>query len=437
MLEIRGPLIDGRYRLLHCLRRGGMSEVFLAFDEQQQEQVALKLVSNNKPDCFKRLKREVRVLRKLSHEHILPILDYGEWEGYAYLVMPYMKHGNLRDRLVEGPLTQEVAGSILSQVASALQSAHEHGILHRDIKASNILLDSAQHDAVYLADFGLAKAPGEGSDITQTGCLIGTPEYMAPELVTMPESTSSDIYALGILLYQMLTGRLPFSGTTPLAICWKHVQETPPLPSSLNPTIAPEVEAVILRAIDKDPDRRFPNPRSMAEEYRQALQRVQQSSSLVASRTLPPVQVTLYKMAQRPTMPVARTRIDKRGPQRLRALPASHRGLLGLAALVWIATSISLGFIVGHGNYQAAAVASVSVHSIGKSLQPLTPTRVDPTNQPGSQARPEPSPTPAPTHAPVEHPRKPPARSPTPPAPHPTPHKHHKHGHGDGGGGGD
>lgn len=433
MLEIREPFINGRYRLLRCLRRGGMSEVYLSFDEQKQEQVAIKLVSNNKPDCFKRLKREVRVLRKLSHEHILPILDYGEWEGYAYLVMPYIKHGNLRDQLVNGPLTPEVAGTILSQVAGALQSAHEHGILHRDIKASNILLDGIQHDAVYLADFGLAKAPGEGSDITQTGCLIGTPEYMAPELVTAPESTSSDIYALGILLYQMLTGRLPFSGTTPIAICWKHVQETPPLPSSLNPKIAPELEAVILRAIDKDPSRRFPNPRSMAEEYKQALQQVQQSSTLVASRSLPPAQVTLYKMAQRPTMPVARTRIDKRAPRRPRTF-ARHRSLLGLAALFWIATSISLGFIVGRENYQAGAVASVSVHSIGKSLQPLAPTRVEPTNQPGSQARSEPSPTPALTQAPVEHSQKPPARPPSPP------HKHHKHGHdggGDGGGGGD
>lgn len=432
MLEMHEPLVDGRYRLLRLLRHGGMSEIYLSFDEQKQEQVALKLVSNNNPDCFKRLKREVRVLLKLSHEHILPILEYGEWEGYAYLVMPYMKNGNLRDQLAKGPLTQQEAGSILSQVADALQSAHDHGILHRDIKASNILLDSVQPDAIYLADFGLAKAPGEGSDITQTGCLIGTPEYMAPELVTMPESTSSDIYALGILLYQMLTGRLPFSGTTPIAICWKHVQDTPPLPSSLNPTITPEVEAVILRAIDKDPARRFSNPRSMAEEYKQALLRVQQSSSsLVASRPLPPVQITLYKMAQRPTMPVARMRIDKRGSQRPSALHSGHKSLLGLAALLWIATSISLGFIVGRENYQAGAVASISVHSIGKSLQPLIPTRVDPTNQPGPQARPEPSPTPAPTHAPDEYPQKPPARPPAPPAPH----KHHKHGHGDGGGG--
>src|SRR5579864_579860 len=210
MLETHTSLIDGRYRLVRRLRRGGMSEVFLAFDEQAQQQVALKLVCDDDPDCFKRLKRETGVLSRLSHEHILPILDYGEWDSYAYLVLPFIKFGNLRERLAKGALTQIETGVILSQVADALQCAHEHDLLHRDIKASNILLDSAQADCVYLADFGLARSPGGGSEITQTGCIIGTPEYMAPELVTMPESVSSDIYALGILLYQMLTGRLPF-----------------------------------------------------------------------------------------------------------------------------------------------------------------------------------------------------------------------------------
>ena len=431
MLEMHEPLIAGRYRLLRRLRRGGMSEVFLSFDEHKQEHVALKLVSNDNPDCFKRLKREVRVLRRLSHEHILPVLDCGEWDRYAYLVMPYMKNGTLREQLGKGPLTQQEAGNILSQVASALQSAHEHGILHRDIKATNILLDSIQDESVYLADFGLAKVPGEGTDITQTGCLIGTPEYMAPELITVPESISSDIYALGILLYQMLTGRLPFRGTTPIATCWKHVQETPPPPSSLNPAIAPEVEAVILRAIDKDPARRFPDARSMAEEYKQALLRIQQSPSPVVSQTLPPVQVTLYRLAQRPTLPVARPRTNNREWRRPRALSTGRKSLLGFAAFVWLATSISLGFILGYQGYQAGAVASIGIHSIGKSVQQLSPARIGPTNQPTPPAQPTQPPTPAPSQALIKQPALPPVHHPTPP----TPHKHHKHGHGNGGGG--
>lgn len=428
MLEMHELLIAGRYRLQRRLRRGGMSEVFLAFDEQAQQQVALKLVSNGSPDCFKRLKREVQVLRRLSHKHILPVLDYGEWERYAYLIMPYIKHGNLRDLLAKGPLTPEEAGNILSQVADALQCAHEHGILHRDIKSSNILLDSIEDDAVYLADFGLAKSPGEGSDITQTGCLIGTPEYMAPELATTPESTSSDIYALGIMLYHMLTGQLPFSGTTPLAICWKHVQEPPPPPSSLNPTITPVMEAVILRAIDKDPARRFASAGSMAEEYKQALRLSRQSPSRI-SRLLPPAQV-IMRLEQRSTMPVAHQRIDKPGRQLARKFSSRRKSLLGLVALLWLFTSVSLGFIAGRVGIQADTAASIGVHSIARAVQPISPTRLDPPVLPTSPAQP-PSPAPMPPSKIVSNKRLPP---PPPPGRH---HKHHGHGHGNGGGGGD
>src|SRR5881275_1656813 len=144
--------------------------------------------------------------------------------------MPYIERGTLRERLAKGPLNQQEAGNILAQVASAVQFAHDHGILHRDIKPSNILLKDKQH--AYLADFGLAKGVEEVSDLTLTGCLIGTPEYMAPELADGPAITSSDIYALGIVLYQMLTGSLPFKGSTPIVIYCKHIQERP-LPPSL------------------------------------------------------------------------------------------------------------------------------------------------------------------------------------------------------------
>jgi serine/threonine protein kinase len=410
MLDIQDLIIAGRYRLLHRLRRGGMSEVFLANDEQAQQQVALKLVSNTTPDDFKRLQREVRVLRKLSHAHILPILDYGEWEGYAYLVMPYIKHGNLRDLVAQGPLTQEEAGSILSQVASALQCAHDYGILHRDIKASNILMDSVEDKAIYLADFGLAKAPGEGSDVTQTGCLIGTPEYMAPELVTMPESTSSDIYALGILLYLMLTGKLPFTAATPIATCWKHVEELPPLPSAVNPCISPEVEAVILRAIEKDPACRFPDVQSMAQAYEQALALSRRWPSRAGRMTALPARITHRKMAQRPTMS---TPLRRQG-QRSRINSASRKALLTLAMLVWIGTSLSLGFMVGHTGPQESAAASVGVSDLGQVTLVFQPKRADPP----TQQTPSAPPAPAAIHRSI------------PPAPPPPPHKHDRHHHG-------
>jgi serine/threonine protein kinase len=240
-----------------------MSDVYYAYDQQLQCDVAIKLVPLDQTESRLRLQSEIQTLSSLSHDHILPILDYGEYGMYQYLVMPYCKQGTLLKRISKEILTEEEAGTILSQIASALQFAHDHGIIHRDIKPSNILLDNDIDPYVYLTDFGLAKAMAAGSDITQTGCVIGTPDYMAPELIDTPESVSSDIYAFGILLYHMLTGRPPFRGGPPLAVLWKHVHELPIPPSHLNPTISPPVEQVSLRALHKDPQQRYPDANAL------------------------------------------------------------------------------------------------------------------------------------------------------------------------------
>src|SRR5437660_6485785 len=257
------------YTIQRRLARGGMSQVYLAFDEHTQHNVAIKVVHCSEDDYFLRFQREVKTLSALSHEHILPIIESGVHGSWHYCVMPYIERGTLRERMIKGPLTREEAGSILEQIASAVQFAHDHGILHRDIKPSNILLKDKQH--AYLADFGLAKGVEESSDLTLTGCLIGTPEYMAPELAERPATTSSDIYALGVVLYQMLTGSLPFKASTPVAIYYKHIQEQPLPPSRLNPAISPEVEQVVLRALEKNPQDRFKSVQEMAEAYAQAL----------------------------------------------------------------------------------------------------------------------------------------------------------------------
>lgn len=340
-------LISGRYRLLKRLRRGGMSEVFLAFDEQEQQQVALKIVMNSDGDCIKRLRREVHILRTLSHPHILPLLGDGVSGSYYYQVMPYMERGNLRERLAQGKLTAQEAGIILHQLTDALKCAHSHGVIHRDIKPSNILLDTADTTHIYLADFGIAKILEEGSDITQTGYLVGTPEYMAPELAEKPESASSDIYATGVLLYQMLTGRLPFTGTTPLAICWKHIKEQPAPPSSLNPDISPAIEQVILRAMHKNPSLRFADAGALSLAYANALSGIVEMPDLHAVRpvdmpVLPPPQVRLNKEKRGFTsvLPV------RRGQSRIGR--AVQRGILSIAAAMLLALPVSLGFMVAH-----------------------------------------------------------------------------------------
>src|SRR6266487_2546512 len=158
------------YIIQRRLARGGMSEVYLAHDEHTQRPVAIKVVHYSDDDYFVRFQREVKTLATLIHEHILPIIEYGKQASWHYYVMPYSEHGTLRDLVAQGPLSEAEAGSILEQIASALQFAHDHGILHRDIKPSNILLKDEHH--VYLADFGLAKEMEEVSGLTQTGCLI-------------------------------------------------------------------------------------------------------------------------------------------------------------------------------------------------------------------------------------------------------------------------
>lgn len=259
----------GHYQLLDRLGRGGMSEVYLALDELHQRKVAVKVVASTHADYIERFRREAYAVSTLQHAHILPAYDYGEQEPWHYMVIPYIERGTLHDRLLDGPLTLEEAGALLEQIANALQFAHEQGIIHRDVKPSNILLRDEHY--VYLADFGLAKSLEGGSTITQSGNLLGTPEYMAPELTEGPATTSSDLYALGILLYEMVTGQVPFSGETPIAVYWKQIRDQPLPPSQVNPNIPPAIERVILRALEKDPQYRYQTANELAQAYIEAL----------------------------------------------------------------------------------------------------------------------------------------------------------------------
>lgn len=243
--------------------------MYLAHDEVMNRDVALKVVSSMHTDYIERFHREAEAIGRLNHDHILPAYDYGEQEPWHYLVMPHIEYGTLRDRLAQGPLALEDVDELFSQIASALQFAHEQGIIHRDIKPSNILLRDDHY--VYIADFGLAKSLEGGDTVTLSGSLLGTPEYMAPELAEGPATTSSDIYALGILLYQMVTGQVPFSGETPIAVYFKQLRDEPPPPSALNPEISPSIEHVILRTLDKDPRRRYRTAEAVARAFHKAL----------------------------------------------------------------------------------------------------------------------------------------------------------------------
>jgi hypothetical protein len=241
---------------------GGMSEVYRAFDPRLEREVAIKVLSPalaGQAGFLERFRREARAAARLDHPNVLPIFDFGEERGVTYVVMPLVEGGTLRDRLVErGVCSLRESLTILSQVALALHEAHRHGLVHRDVKPANILL--TPNGRALLADFGIACAIADTHDmgLTQNGMGIGTPEYMAPEQARGEViDHRADVYALGIVLFQVLTGQVPFNDVDGLAIAYQQVYEPPPAPRRLNPTIPPAVEDVILKALAKAPDERF------------------------------------------------------------------------------------------------------------------------------------------------------------------------------------
>ncbi|GHO73923.1 hypothetical protein KSD_16940 [Ktedonobacter sp. SOSP1-85] len=262
--------ILGHYRLLSELGRGGTATVYLAEDIHLHRQVAVKVFApnpqtSNTTEFLAHFTREARVLARLDHPHILPVYEYGEQGTYAYLVMPYMPGGSLRDYLQkhQGPLPLEQALLFIHQILNALEYAHQQGLIHRDIKPGNILFKN--EETLMLSDFGLVKIVEHTNnkpltqDVTRTDsfAIKGTPDYMAPEQIQSRPDKTSDIYSLGIVLYEILTGQRPFHADDSMALLVKHLSEQPRPLSAFNPTITPILERVVLQALAKDPTYRF------------------------------------------------------------------------------------------------------------------------------------------------------------------------------------
>lgn len=283
MKGIEGTTL-GRYELRRCVARGGMSEVYLGYDRHVRRRVAIKVLYGSDETFVRRFEREALAVGTLSHDHILPLYDFGEQRPWYYLVMPYVEGGTLRDYLLQKEqLSLEEAGKFLEQIASALQHAHDHGVIHRDVKPSNILLRPDGH--AYLVDFGLAKAKMEAESHTQTRLMVGTPEYMAPEQTNGINDYRSDIYSLGIILYQMLTGRVPFMADSPVTVSLKHIHSQPLLPSQLNAIIPLSIEEVILKALVKNPDERYQEAKAFSFAYKKALFQERRNEYNLASPT--------------------------------------------------------------------------------------------------------------------------------------------------------
>jgi serine/threonine protein kinase len=286
----------GRYELRRRVAQGGTAEVYLAYDHQVRRQVAVKVLYGRDDLFVRRFEREALAVGALSHNHILPLYDFGEQNPWYYLVMPYVDGGTLRDYLIRQKiLTLEEAASFLSQIASALQYAHEHGVVHRDVKPSNILLRPDGY--AYLVDFGLAKAMQETEALTSAGAMVGTPEYMSPEQSNGASEYRSDIYSLGIILYQMLTGQLPFVAESPVAVSLKHIQSIPPTPRSLNSEIPQNIEEVILKAMAKDANHRYQQAKDFSAALWKALQQ-EMSTGTVSSHVMSGVEAEGKKVEQ-------------------------------------------------------------------------------------------------------------------------------------------
>jgi len=270
------PLIGkvlGNYKILRRLGSGGMASVYAARQASMERDVAIKVMrkelSDSDPTFFSRFEREARVTASLEHVHILPVIDFGQADEEVYLVMRLFDQSLLDYIKKNSPLSLEEVSRLLTQIAEALTYAHEHGVVHRDLKPANVMLDNQKN--CYLSDFGIAHL-GSGHTLTVEGMIVGTPGYLSPEQIAGGSaSASSDIYALGIMLYEMITGRLPFSGDTPFIIMNQHLQTPPPLPSQWRHGLPDGAQAVIMKALAKSPQDRFRTPRDMAAAFARAI----------------------------------------------------------------------------------------------------------------------------------------------------------------------
>ena len=263
-------LFDGRYRILRRLGSGGMANVYLAEDEELGRQVAIKILNDRhaSDDSFvERFRREAKNAAGLSHPNIVSIYDRGEAEGTYYIAMEYLQGRSLKDRIVaDGALPVPAAIDATRQILGALGFAHRGGVVHRDIKPHNVLLDQDGSDRRYkVTDFGISRT--SASQMTEAGSIVGTAQYLSPEQARgAPVDQRSDIYSVGIVLYELLTGKLPFNGETPLEIAMKHLSEIPKPPSALRPEVSSDLDMVVLRALAKDPADRFESAEEMDKE---------------------------------------------------------------------------------------------------------------------------------------------------------------------------
>jgi eukaryotic-like serine/threonine-protein kinase len=268
-----GTVFDGRYRIIRKLGAGGMADVYLAEDQELGRRVAIKILNDRHAadDSFiERFRREAKNAAGLSHPNIVSIYDRGEAEGTYYIAMEFLDGRSLKELIVgRGPAPIKTAIDYARQILAAVGFAHRHGIVHRDIKPHNVLVGS--EGRLKVTDFGIARSGA--SQMTEVGSIIGTAQYLSPEQARgAPVDQTSDLYSVGVVLYEMLTGQVPFTGDTPLEIAMKHLSEVPKPPSELRPEVPHDLDSVVLRALAKDPSERYQGADEMDADLARVLE---------------------------------------------------------------------------------------------------------------------------------------------------------------------
>lgn len=269
-----GKVLDNRYELVEFIGKGGMALVYRANDSRTGHQVAVKILRpefSQDQEFLERFDREAETASKMSHHNIVNLLDIGQEEELRYLVMEYVDGRTLKDVILQkGALPPTVAAQIAIRILSALQHAHDNGIIHRDIKSQNILVNKNGH--VKVSDFGIARVAGTNT-ISRTDNVMGSVHYFSPEQAKGETvSNGSDLYSVGVVLYEMLTGQLPFDGETPVAIAMQHISARPKNVTGLNPSVPPALSNVVEKALGKTLDSRYPRAVDMAQDIKRALE---------------------------------------------------------------------------------------------------------------------------------------------------------------------
>ncbi|HXS32835.1 MAG TPA: PASTA domain-containing protein [Solirubrobacterales bacterium] len=289
MAEVtQGSVVDGRYTVLQRIGSGGMADVWLADDTHLQRRVALKVLHGRfaqDGEFVARFRREAEAAAALQHPNVVAVFDRGDVDGTYYIAMQYLEGRTLK-QLIDAGLTPEQAVGLIRQVLEGARFAHRHGVVHRDLKPQNVIVDADGKATV--TDFGIARAGV--SEITQAGSVMGTPHYLSPEQAQGFDVTAvSDLYSIGVMLYEALTGRVPFEADSAVAVAMKQVSQPPQRPSSINPQISPALDAVVMRALEKEPGQRFQSADAFIAALDAALKDPGVDGGTAAFAALPPI----------------------------------------------------------------------------------------------------------------------------------------------------